>query len=198
LIFIAAHSPPPRHGRPSRADGKLSVWFLAYRANRISGRARFCRLRPDEIPMASVPTSTPEVAGGTRGLAQAVAAPLARAAIFLVATLNSGSENRATVRSFCGDIAALLRAVGFRDLEGELSCVVGFGSDAWDQLFGPPPAGEAASVPGDSCRGAPCGVHAGTAKRSTIETTRRYATGDRVPSNMGRASLDENVVTTGE
>jgi putative iron-dependent peroxidase len=88
--------------------------------------------------MASVPTSTPEAAGGARGVAQAVAAPLTRAAIFLVATLNSGPENRATVRSFCGDIAALLRAVGFRDLEGELSCVVGFGSDAWDQLFGPP------------------------------------------------------------
>jgi putative iron-dependent peroxidase len=88
--------------------------------------------------MASVPTSTPEAAGGARGVAQSVAAPLTRAAIFLVATLNSGPENRATVRSFCGDIAALLRAVGFRDLEGELSCVVGFGSDAWDQLFGPP------------------------------------------------------------
>src|SRR5580693_8355626 len=88
--------------------------------------------------MPSVPTSTPEVAGGARGVAQVVAAPLTRAAIFLVVILNSGPENRATVRSFCGDIAALLRAVGFRDLEGELSCVVGFGSDAWDQLFGPP------------------------------------------------------------
>jgi putative iron-dependent peroxidase len=32
----------------------------------------------------------------------------------------------------------LLRAVEFRDLEGGLSCVVGFGSDAWDRLFGPP------------------------------------------------------------
>ena len=88
--------------------------------------------------MPSVPTSTPEVAGGARGVAQVVAAPLTRAAIFLVATLNPGPENRATVRSFCGDIAALLRAVEFRDLEGGLSCVVGFGSDAWDQLFGPP------------------------------------------------------------
>jgi len=88
--------------------------------------------------MPSVPTSAPDLAVGARGVAQAVAAPLTRAAIFLVVILNSGPENRATVRSFCGDIAALLRAVGFRDLEGELSCVVGFGSDAWDQLFGPP------------------------------------------------------------
>src|SRR3984893_5286570 len=31
-----------------------------------------------------------------------------------------------------------LRAVDFRDLEGGLSCVIGFGSDAWDRLFGPP------------------------------------------------------------
>jgi porphyrinogen peroxidase len=71
-------------------------------------------------------------------LAQAVAAPLTRAAIFLVMTLKPGAENRATVRSFCTDIAALVRAVEFRDLEGQLSCVVGFGSDAWDNLFGAP------------------------------------------------------------
>ena len=34
--------------------------------------------------------------------------------------------------------AALLRAVGFRDLEGKLTCVMAFGSDAWDRLFGEP------------------------------------------------------------
>src|SRR5271169_5724737 len=82
------------------------------------------------------PTNTPEAAGRSPALAQAVAAPLTRAAIFLVARLNPGSENRATLRSFCGDLAALVRAVEFRDLEGSLSCVVGFGSDAWDRLFG--------------------------------------------------------------
>ena len=88
--------------------------------------------------MTSHPISTPEAAGSTRGVAQPVAAPLTRAAIFLVAALNSANESRATLRSFCGDLAALLRAVEFRDLEGGLSCVVGFGSDAWDRLFGPP------------------------------------------------------------
>jgi putative iron-dependent peroxidase len=71
-------------------------------------------------------------------IAQPVAAPLTRAAIFLVTTLNPGVDNRATVRSFCGDLAALLRAVEFRDLEGGLSCVMGVGSDAWDRLFGRP------------------------------------------------------------
>jgi porphyrinogen peroxidase len=84
------------------------------------------------------PMSAPPVAGGLPALAQSVAAPLTRAAIFLVASLNPGVDNRATVRSFCGDLAALVRAVEFRDLEGSLSCVVGFGSDAWDRLFGPP------------------------------------------------------------
>jgi putative iron-dependent peroxidase len=69
---------------------------------------------------------------------QAVAQPLTRTAIFLVLTVNPGAASRATVRSLCGDLAALLRAVGFRDLGGGLSCVMAFGSDAWDRLFGAP------------------------------------------------------------
>ena len=73
-----------------------------------------------------------------RGVAQQVAAQLTRAAIFLVVTVKPGSEHRATIRSFCGDLASLLRAVGFRDIEGALSCVMGFGSDAWNQLVGSP------------------------------------------------------------
>jgi putative iron-dependent peroxidase len=73
-----------------------------------------------------------------KNIAQPVVAPLTRAAIFLVATIKPGADNRRTVRSLCGDSAALLRAVESRDLEGGLSCVMGFGSDAWDKLFGPP------------------------------------------------------------
>ncbi len=88
--------------------------------------------------MASDPTTAPVTSGATRGIAQPVAAPLARTAIFLVVTLNPGPDNRTTLRSFCGDLAALLRAVGFRDIEAGLSCVLGFGSEAWDRLFGPP------------------------------------------------------------
>jgi putative iron-dependent peroxidase len=42
------------------------------------------------------------------------------------------------MRAFCGDLAALVRAVEFRDLEGGLSCVMGFGANAWDRLFGAP------------------------------------------------------------
>jgi len=73
-----------------------------------------------------------------RAVPQPVATPLTRAAIFLVATINPGAGHRATIRSFCADLAALVRSVGFREQEGTLSCVVGFGSDAWDQLFGKP------------------------------------------------------------
>src|ERR1700693_4980474 len=69
---------------------------------------------------------------------QPVVAQLTRSAIFLVVTVNSGKENEAAVRALCGDLAALLRAVGFRDIEGRLSCVMGFGSDAWDRFFGEP------------------------------------------------------------
>src|SRR5580658_9548057 len=69
---------------------------------------------------------------------QPVSAPLTRAAIFLVVTIGPGPDNRAAVRSFCADFAGLVRAVEFRDLEAGLSCVMGFGSDAWDRLFGDP------------------------------------------------------------
>ncbi|MFZ3331697.1 MAG: Dyp-type peroxidase [Candidatus Acidiferrales bacterium] len=77
-------------------------------------------------------------AQGLRALAQPVAAPLSRAAIFLVVTVKPGSENRATVRSFCADLSAIIRAVETRDLEAGLSCIVGVGSEAWDRLFGAP------------------------------------------------------------
>ena len=69
---------------------------------------------------------------------QPVVAPLTRAAMFLVVTVNAGAESEAAARTLCGDIGALLRAVGFRDPEGRLSCIVGIGSDAWDRLFGAP------------------------------------------------------------
>jgi putative iron-dependent peroxidase len=71
-------------------------------------------------------------------LPQPVNAPLTRAALFLVATVNPGAHPRAAVRSLCGDLASLVRAVGFRAMDAGLSCVLGIGSEAWDRLFGPP------------------------------------------------------------
>lgn len=69
---------------------------------------------------------------------QPVNAPLTRAALFLVATINRDADSRKQVRSLCGDLASLVRAVGFRSAAAGLSCVAGFGSEAWDRLFGPP------------------------------------------------------------
>ncbi len=81
------------------------------------------------------PNSAPQPVASLPALAQPVAASLTRAAIFLVVNLNPGAENRVALRSFCADLSGLLRAVEFRDLEGQLSCVMGFGSEAWDHLF---------------------------------------------------------------
>jgi hypothetical protein len=69
---------------------------------------------------------------------QEVATPLTRSAVFLIVSLIKSNENRATIRSLCADMAALVRAVGFRELNESLSCVTAFGSAAWDELFGLP------------------------------------------------------------
>ena len=71
-------------------------------------------------------------------ISQPVSAPLTRAAMFLVVTMNEGPAAEAAVRGLCGDLAGLLRAIGFRDPEGRLSCIMAFAADAWDRLFGAP------------------------------------------------------------
>jgi len=78
----------------------------------------------------------------------------------MVATVAPGSEDQ--VRAWCGDIAGLVRSVGKRVPTGNLTCVCGFGSDAWSRLFGGPrpaalhpfrefgvPGRRAPSTPGD-------------------------------------------------
>jgi putative iron-dependent peroxidase len=88
-------------------------------------------MEPDPKNAANAPQGVP-------ALAQPVAAPLSRAAIFLVVTLRPEPQTRATVRSFCGDLSGIFRAVEMRDLEAGLSCIMSIGSDAWDRLFGSP------------------------------------------------------------
>jgi putative iron-dependent peroxidase len=65
---------------------------------------------------------------------QSVDAPLSRNAIFLVLTIAPGDAALAAVRDAIADIGGLVRAVGFRDLAGHLSCNVGIGRAAWDRL----------------------------------------------------------------
>ncbi|OCW23368.1 Dyp-type peroxidase [Pseudomonas sp. S3E12] len=67
---------------------------------------------------------------------QSVCHPITSSAIFMVATIAPGSEDG--VRAWCADIAGLVRSVGKRVPAGNLTCVCGFGSDAWDRLFGTP------------------------------------------------------------
>ena len=82
--------------------------------------------------------TAPKAAVEPGSVPQPVSAPLSRAAVFLVVTINPGPDNSAAVRSFCADLAGLIRAVDFRDIEAGLSCVMGIGSEAWDRLFGEP------------------------------------------------------------
>ena len=72
-------------------------------------------------------------------ISQPVTAPLTRAAIFLVVTLNEGAAPEAAAKGLCADLSGLLRSVGFRDPDSRLSCIMSIGSDAWDRLFGASP-----------------------------------------------------------
>ncbi|WP_406631152.1 Dyp-type peroxidase [Amycolatopsis sp. WGS_07] len=67
---------------------------------------------------------------------QAVLAPLSESAMFLTLTVEPGGE--AAVRDLLPDLAGMVRSVAF-PLPGEhLTAVTGFGSAAWDRLFGGP------------------------------------------------------------
>jgi porphyrinogen peroxidase len=91
---------------------------------------------------------------------QPVLAPLTPAAIFLVATIDEGGEEK--VHDALADISGLVRAIGFRDPTKRLSVVASIGSDAFDRLFAGPrpvelhpfveldgPRHHAPSTPGD-------------------------------------------------
>jgi putative iron-dependent peroxidase len=66
--------------------------------------------------------------------AQQVAAPLSRSAVFLVATVREGAGALRAALEVVAGIDDLVKSVGFRDLTGNLSCVVGIGSELWDRL----------------------------------------------------------------
>ncbi|WP_327179424.1 Dyp-type peroxidase [Streptomyces sp. NBC_01335] len=65
---------------------------------------------------------------------QPVVAPLTEAALILVGTIEPGGEE--AVRSVLPEVASIARSLGFRFPDAGLSCVLGFGSQAWDRLFG--------------------------------------------------------------
>src|SRR5215831_11632147 len=64
------------------------------------------------VPLEDARVMTAANAGTENTIvAQPVAAPLSRAAIFLVVTINPGADNRTAVRSFCAGLPGLIRAV---------------------------------------------------------------------------------------
>jgi putative iron-dependent peroxidase len=94
--------------------------------------------------------------------AQSIEAPLSRAAIFLVVEVADGEDAIDSVRTALDGIDDLIKTVGFRDLEGKLSCIAAIGSALWNRLdlssrpaelkpFSPidGPAHKAPSTPGD-------------------------------------------------
>jgi len=68
---------------------------------------------------------------------QSVDVPLSHAAIFLVVTIGQEDAAMAHATFVIANIGDLVRAVGIRDLNGHLSCIVGIGSNAWDRLGRP-------------------------------------------------------------
>ena len=71
-------------------------------------------------------------------LPQPVVGPLTQSAIFLVVCIRPDPGNNSKLRCFFAGLAGLVRAVEFRNVDAGLTCVVGFGSEAWDKLFGAP------------------------------------------------------------
>lgn len=91
---------------------------------------------------------------------QQVVAPPARAAIFLVLTVDSGAEDE--VRALLADFPGLTRSVSFRGPDEGLNCVIGIGARLWDRIYDVPrpsrlhefeeisgPRHRAVSTPGD-------------------------------------------------
>ena len=93
-----------------------------------------------------------DAAGAAGAEPQAVLSPLTGAAIFLVVVVNQGQDSADTVRGLCGDLAGLIRAVGFRGTEDYLTCVAGHQRGRVGPADRPAEARRAAPVHGDPVR----------------------------------------------
>ncbi|MGH3411491.1 MAG: Dyp-type peroxidase [Marmoricola sp.] len=68
---------------------------------------------------------------------QAVLGPLTTSAAFLVVSVSDAEDADKRVLDVAADVGSLVRAVGFRDPEAQLTCVVGLGSGHWDRVRPP-------------------------------------------------------------
>lgn len=67
-------------------------------------------------------------------LSQPVATDLTRSAIFITLSLHQDAAALQAFRDVCADLPSLIRAVGFRSTEAQLSCILGIGATLWDRL----------------------------------------------------------------
>ena len=80
--------------------------------------------------MTTDPTQQPE--------GQPVSGSPGGAGLFIVLGIVPTEAAAAAVREWCGTVGGLARSLLHRYPHSELRCVVGFGSDAWDRVFGRP------------------------------------------------------------
>lgn len=74
--------------------------------------------------------------------AQKVDAPLTSSATFLVLTVKQGADAADAVRDVISGIDDIIKNVGFRDLDAQLSCTAAIGAQFWPRLTSrPSPAG---------------------------------------------------------
>ncbi len=65
---------------------------------------------------------------------QSIDAPLSRAAVFLTLTVAEGPEPLRAVCDVLDGLDDLVKTVGFRDLNGRLSCIAALGSALWERF----------------------------------------------------------------
>ncbi len=129
------HAPYPRETGKGGRSSPPSCGRLNFRES--CAKSSIGALRNDEF-LGSRPNRT------TKCRRAAIAA-----AVFLVLTIGVEAEAMAKVRRVIADIGGLVRAVGFRDLKGRLSCNVGIGNNAWDRLRWPRPSQGTKKLCGD-------------------------------------------------
>ena len=80
------------------------------------------------LPDAVTPPPEPQPCAGSTGTN----------AFFIVLGIRADGEAEQAVRDWCGTIGGLARSMRLRYPDGDLRCVIGFGAEAWDRLFGHP------------------------------------------------------------